>query len=152
MEDPVFENAEVIFVSNLKRALGTANIISTKIDKIVDPRLMERSLGEFEGRKIIDIKNLPQYAKYFNDPAYMDFRKSFTAKAPGGENYGDVCNRIQPFLMELVKSSYRKIVIVSHFVVIRCILKEIFVLSEEETLELRVPNCSPICVHWNGRL
>ncbi len=150
--DPVLENVEVIFVSDLKRAVDTANIISSRTDKIVDPRLAERSLGEFEGRKIIDIENSPQYAKYFNDPSYMNFRKSFTARAPGGENYGDVCNRIRPFLMELAKCRYKKIVIVSHFVVIRCILKEMFGMSEEETLELKVPNCSPICVQWNGRL
>jgi broad specificity phosphatase PhoE len=74
----------------------------------------------------------------------MRFRKDFEAKAPNGESYGDVCHRVRPFLKELLEDNADKVGIISHFVVIKCIMKELLDLSEEETLALMVRNCEPI--------
>ena len=112
----------------------------------MDPRLRERSLGEFEGRRILELRQTPAYEKYFTDPAYASFRNSFTVKAPGGETYTEVCARVRPFLEELCRSGCRRAVVVSHCIAIRCMLMLLRGLSEEETLSLRVPNCSPIRV------
>ena len=143
----LFEHAEAFFVSDLKRAVETARSI-TNTELTMDPRLRERSLGEFEGKKVEVIMNAPQYAGYFTDPALSSFRNSFTEKAPHGENYSDVCNRVRPFLQELIRQGYHKVVIISHSVAIRCMIKEIRGLSEEETLSLDVPNCFPIKLVW----
>ena len=113
---------------------------------MIDILIQERSLGEFEGKKISSVMNAPQYAKYFTDPQLMSFRSSFSAHAPGGESYMDVCWRVRLFLRDIKDSGYDKILIVSHFVVIRCMLKEIKGLTEEETLALKVPNSIPIKV------
>ncbi len=142
--NPAFEGVDAIYVSDLKRAMETASTIFPDKKYITDPRIRERSLGEFEGIKIADIKKAPEYSKYFNDPEYMRFRSSFTQKAPSGENYNDVLNRVRPFLQDLMNSEYEKVVVVSHFVAIRCMIKEICGLSEDETLALEVTNCKPI--------
>jgi broad specificity phosphatase PhoE len=141
--NPLLDGIETCYASPLKRAVRTSRII-TNLETVIDPRIQERSLGEFEGKKIVDVKNTSAYEKYFNDPELMSFRSSFTAHAPGGENYSDVCRRVRPFIDELMDSGYKKVLVVSHFVVIRCMIKEIQWLSEEETLALKVPNCQPI--------
>lgn len=143
----LFEHAEAFFVSDLKRATETARCIASR-EFITDPRLRERSLGEFEGKKIEEIMNTPQYTRYFSDPAFSSFRNSFTQKAPHGENYSDVCDRVRPFLHELIRYGYHKVVIISHSVAIRCMIKEIRGLSEEETLSTDIPNCVPIRLVW----
>jgi 2,3-bisphosphoglycerate-dependent phosphoglycerate mutase len=146
--DPSFRDVDAFFVSDLKRTIATAKAITDR-ELIIDPRIRERSLGEFEGRRIDEIRQDPQYEKYFLDPAWMSFRQSFTVSAPGGETYGDVCRRVAPFLADLSTCNFRKVVIVSHFCVIRCLLREIQVLTEEETLNLKIPHCTPIHVLWN---
>lgn len=146
--NPFIEGADTVYVSGLRRALETAETITDK-KLIIDHRIVERSLGDFEGRKIADIKKDPDYARYFSDPTYKDFRNSFQASAPGGESYSDVCIRVRPFLDDLRKSRHHKVLIVSHFVVIRCLIKEIQGLTEEETLSLKVANCTPIQISWS---
>ena len=139
----MLDGVDIYYCSPLKRAVQTAKaFLDTEL--IIDERIQERSLGDFEGKRIIDVKSDPQYAKYFSDPFYMRFRKDFEAKAPNGESYGDVCHRVRPFVKELLEDNADKVGIISHFVVIKCIMKELLDLSEEETLALMVRNCEPI--------
>ncbi len=142
--NPIFDDAEAFYVSDLTRALRTAQEITDR-ELIIDKRLRERSLGIFEGRRVCDI--MKEYPQYFSDPLLKNFRDSFTAKAPSGESYSDVCERVRPFLEELYEKKYKKVVIVAHFAAIRCLIKEIENLPEEEVLSLKIPNCSPITVH-----
>jgi 2,3-bisphosphoglycerate-dependent phosphoglycerate mutase len=142
---PILENIDAWYSSNLIRTIETAKSITDR-DIIVDKRLQERSLGEFEGLTIESVKKDPRYIKYFTDPEFMQFRNSFTVKAPGGENYGDVCERVRDFLQELASKDYKKVAIVTHHCVIRCIVKILNNLSEEETLSFKVNNCEPISV------
>ena len=142
---PILENIDAWYSSNLIRTIETAKTITDR-DIIVDQRLQERSLGEFEGLTIESVKKDPRYIKYFTDPEFMQFRNSFTVKAPGGENYGDVCKRVRDFLQELASKDYKKVAIVTHHCVIRCIVKILNNLSEEETLSFKVNNCEPISV------
>lgn len=145
--DPIFKNADAFFCSDLKRAVDTARLLTDR-DITIDKRLRERCLGIFEGEKIEEIKNNPLYSDYFNNPEYSQFRHGFTVRAPGGENYSDVCERVSSFLNELDKN-YGKIVIVAHFCAIRCIIKTVKNLSREETLNLKVYNCEPIIIDYN---
>ena len=143
--NPLLENIDAWYSSNLVRAIETARTITDR-DILIDRRLQERSLGEFEGLKIESVKKDPRYKKYFTDPQFMQFRSSFTQKAPGGESYGDVCSRVEPFIQEFAGKDYNRVAIVTHFCVIRCIVKILGNLSEEETLNFKVSNCEPICV------
>ncbi len=105
--NPLFDGIEACYVSPLKRAVQTAEII-TNLEPVIDDRIQERSLGEFESKKISNVMNSPEYAKYFTDPEFMTFRSSFKAHAPGGESYSDVCKRVRPFLQDIKDSGYKK--------------------------------------------
>ncbi len=142
-KNTILDDVDVFISSNLKRAKETARTLTSK-EIVIDSRINERSLGDFEGKRIIDIMNNPKYYKFFNDPKYISFRHSFNLSAPNGETYQDVCDRIKPFLKDLFNSNYKKVVIVAHYVVIQCLLKELNGLSEEEALSSKIPNCTPI--------
>lgn len=142
---PLLKNTDAVYCSDLKRAVDTAALLSD-IKPVIDKRLRERSLGDFEGRLVNEIEANPLYEKYFTNPEYTDFRHGFSAKAPGGENYTDVCKRVSSFLNEL-DENFNKVIIVSHFCAIRCIIKTVKSLSEEETLKLKIYNCDPIILN-----
>ena len=144
--NPIIENADAFFCSDLKRAVATARLI-TDGNVIIDKRLRERSLGIFEGILVSEIKASPTYHEYFDNPEYSQFRHGFDKKAPKGENYCDVCERVSSFLNELDRR-YNKVVIVSHYCAIRCIIKTVKNLTNEETLALNVKNCEPIKIEY----
>lgn len=140
--DPLLAGSPLVFSSDLFRAYDTARIIFPKAEIHRSPLLRERSLGVFEGKSPREL--LPLYPAFFSDPSRSCFRHSFTAKAPGGESYSDVLRRVRMFLEELQRECPGTAVIVSHFCTIRCFIKELLRLSEEETLKTRVPNCHPV--------
>ena len=144
--DPILAGADAFYCSDLKRTVETAGLL-TDGRVIADKRLRERCIGLFEGEMIEKVRNDPRYSAYFSDPAFMNFRHGFSARAPQGENYCDVCDRVNSFLNDLDRS-LKKVVIVSHFCAIRCIIKEVNCLSEEETLKLKIYNCQPIMVNF----
>ncbi len=141
---PVFDDVDCFFVSDLLRTRQTASYFADPEKTVIDKRLRERSLGAFEGKNVEDVKADPLYRKYFTDPAWMNFRHDFTVRAPEGENYSDVCRRTGEFLEEVKQKGYHKIVIVAHFCSIRCMMKQLLGLSEEETVKIRVDQCRPI--------
>ncbi len=54
------------------------------------------------------------FYKYFNDDNFKDFRHSFTQKAPEGESYQDVFDRVATFFNSIVDRNADQIVIVAH--------------------------------------
>lgn len=140
---PAIKNADALYSSPLVRAIETAKAFYNG-EVFTDERLTERTLGAFDGKRIREVKNDPAYVRYFTDPRLTDFRASFTTRAPGGENYTDVTARVSSFLEDLKKQPYKKVVIVSHYAAIRCMIKLIKNLSDEETLALKISHCEPI--------
>ena len=102
--------------------------------------------GESEAN-LINQKNYSMFTGQWECSLTMAFRHVFLAKASGGENYQDVCNRVEEFLCEIQKLNLKKIAVVSHMCTIRCILKLIQNLSEEETLKIRIKQCEPIILY-----
>ena len=143
--NPLLQNADAIFCSPLKRTIQTAKLFSSQ-PIIIDDRIQERTMGEFDGKAVDEVKSNPIYSKYFSEPIYMNFRNSFIMKAPNGESYADVEARVSDFLKEILSQNYNKVIIVSHAVAIRCLLKVILNLSEAETINLRIKQCEPILV------
>ena len=134
--DLPLSGVDACFSSDLKRAVRTARAFWDG-EIIVDRRLRERTLGDFDGVYVSKILKNPENLKHFEDGHYKD---DFVRKAPNGENYTDVCARVRSFI-EDVRGKYGKIVIVSHLCAIRCFLHEAGKLTEEETLEFHVGNC-----------
>ena len=139
--------ADVLFSSPLKRARETASCFADR-EILIDERITERSLGVFENKFRADLEKTDEYRRYFEDGRFSGFRNSFTVSVPGGESYGDVIKRVTPFLEELICGNYKKAVIVSHYAAIRCMLKIVKGLSEEETVKTKVIQCEPITVEY----
>lgn len=137
--------ADVIICSPLRRTRETAASFADK-PVIYDARITERTLGDFDGKWNRDLEKVPEYNKYFTDKNYMDFRGNFYISTPNGESYADVVKRVTPFLHELKIKGYKKTVVVSHVIAIRCMLKVVLGLPEEETIKYKVKQCEPITV------
>lgn len=90
---------DVIFTSDLIRAIESAHLAWPKTQKIIDLRLRECNYGDFDGKD----KNLIQYN--------FHIEKTF----PNGESLKDVEERIREFL-KYVKQNYgnKKVAIVAH--------------------------------------
>ncbi|HGO3108582.1 histidine phosphatase family protein [Staphylococcus aureus] len=140
---------EHVYVSDLLRTQQTfEHIFPYDIASTTTPLLRERSLGVFEGEYKDEISANPKYEKYFNDPNFKDFRHSFSQKAPEGESYEDVYQRVEHFMNHVVNEDTQKddIVIVAHQVVIRCLMVYFNNVSREEVVDLKVENCKPYII------
>ena len=93
------DNFDVMFTSDLKRAIESSNIAFPEYEKITDNRLRECNYGDLDGEH----KSLVVYEEHINE--------SF----PNGESLKDVENRIRNFVQYL-KDNYdnQTIGIVAH--------------------------------------
>ncbi|UDI79192.1 histidine phosphatase family protein [Staphylococcus taiwanensis] len=133
-----------VYVSDLTRTQETYNnIFPYDIPTTITSILRERSLGVFEGEYKDKLMQDEQYHRYFNHPDYKDFRHSFTQKAPKGESYRDVFNRVKSFFENKIDKKDDVIVVIAHQVVIRCILVYFNIITEDEALEQNIENCKP---------
>ncbi|MCS5349017.1 phosphoglycerate mutase family protein [Staphylococcus aureus] len=143
------KNIAHVYVSDLLRTRQTfEHIFPYAIPSTTTPLLRERSLGVFEGKYKDDVSVNPKYEKYFNDPKFKDFRHSFSQKAPEGESYEDVYQRVSHFMNHVVSENTKQddIVIVAHQVVIRCLMVYFNKVSKEEAVDLKVENCKPYII------
>lgn len=83
------DNFDVMFTSDLKRAIESSNIAFPEYEKITDNRLRECNYGDLDGEH----KSLVVYEEHINE--------SF----PNGESLKDVENRIRNFVQYL-KDNY----------------------------------------------
>ena len=84
------DNFDIIFTSDLKRAIESSNIAFPDINKIIDKRLRECNYGDLDGKH----KSLVMYEKHIDN--------SF----PNGESLKDVENRMREFI-EYLKENYK---------------------------------------------
>ena len=94
---------DLIIASTMIRAIQTANIVADACGApvITDERLVELDYGIFEGqdRKV---------------PAFLENKKHFAYRFPGGESMLQLCYRIYSFLEDLKKRKEEKILVVCH--------------------------------------
>lgn len=111
------ENFDKVYVSPLKRALETAEILGYKGEK--DERIREVDFGLFEGLTYKEIeKKYPEDCRSWNDD-YLNFR------FPEGESLLEVYNRTCEFIMDIPETC-NKVLVVTHEGVIKCALSSIF--------------------------
>lgn len=90
---------DVIFTSDLVRAIDSSNLAFPDYEKIVDERLRECNYGDYDGES----KKLVVYENYIDSPF------------PNGESLKDVEERIKDFINDIKKEYSGKIVgIVAH--------------------------------------
>lgn len=102
---------DVIFSSPLQRATETASMIADdKTRWLIDARLIEIDLGEFDGRLEAEI------AKQVGQEQYQTWRnQNFVEPAPSGESLEQVSQRVKSFLAYLSTFQHnQKFGIVAH--------------------------------------
>ena len=121
-----------IVASPLRRARDTAQAIANRLGREVefDDRLMELTVGEWEGRLYADVHRE-------NPEAFMSPEWFFTA--PGGETYEQVMARVSDWLAEQVTEPERRLIVVSHGIAGRLLRGAYAGLSRDETLAQDVP-------------
>ena len=104
------------FTSPLKRAVETAQLLSVK-NVSIDRRLIEMDWGEWEGKKLNDLRLTLGSDMKINEDRGLDFMP------PGGESPRHVQHRIKSLLFELSQeNSYKIVGAISHKGVIRSLL------------------------------
>lgn len=101
---------DICISSPLKRTLETASIVTDNKYKIItDELLIERNLGEFEGKKYAEYEKLKFWDYKLNNDSY------------GVEPVKDILKRTSYFLNNLKEKDYKAVLIVSHAATIRAI-------------------------------
>lgn len=112
----------VLYSSDLKRAVETANILAEKLgaEPVVDKRLRERNIGKWQGltQKEMQTWYPAEYAQFVADPDGY--------RVPDGESRKDVRERIlEAFNQYLGADKGETIAILSHSTAINALLAEI---------------------------
>lgn len=129
-----------VYVSPLKRAVQTANVLSKEY--ILDDRLREMNFGVFEGLSYQEIKKMyPEYLRAWNE----DYQKY---RIPGGENLEDVFNRVEDFIDD-IKNGHERVLVVTHGGVIRCALS-LILSSRELFYKFKIDHGSVSIVEFDG--
>lgn len=143
-ENDIVQKINRIYVSNLRRAIETVEISKPNFEYVITPELKERSLGDFEGKTKDEIMKISEYQKFYTDPKYIEFKDSFTVKAPNGENYTEVLTRVMNFIENLKYDDNDIIGIYSHFCAIRCMFGGLLKINpKEKVFDLKIKNCEP---------
>lgn len=99
---------DVIYCSPLLRAKHTCKIVNANnIPVIYDDRLMERTMGELDGKDVISMED---FYDYF-----------FKLDIPEFETYADLFERVHSFIDELKGKDYKNVLIIAHGGVLRSI-------------------------------
>jgi alpha-ribazole phosphatase len=125
---------DAVYCSPLKRCKDLA--IALELDNIhFDNSLMEMNFGDWENQKWNDL-NQEDLNNWMTD-----FVK---AKIPNGENLIELFDRVKQFLDNLRKQQHKKVLIITHSGVIRCLWAY--------TLEIPLTNIFKIPVDYGQKL
>ena len=119
---------ESLFTSPLKRAIQTAEIVSSYIpgsEVIIDNGFQNIDIGDWEGmaKEEVKIKYPKEYEMWFHEPENLTI--------PGGESIIDVQKRAYTRLKEIVKLEHEVIAVVSHRSVLKVLLASILGMKEK---------------------
>ena len=131
-ESLVGKGIDVIYCSDLSRAVATADIIGEKLGivPIPDARLEETDFGAMEKRSR-------------NDPEYQQRSRSFARRFPGGgESILQSAHRVYGFLDEIIcKHKGQTVLLVSHGWTNKMIASYFRDMTNEEFGRFVLPNC-----------
>lgn len=124
---------DICYMSPLLRAVETAIIlIGERVETVVDKRLIERKMGDFEGKS---------YLKY-DSHKYWDY--NLNSGENGVEKVQDIFKRCQSFLDYIIeKHSGEDILIVTHGSPVRALrhLLKGTNLTTDNLLDVKIGNC-----------
>jgi broad specificity phosphatase PhoE len=145
---------DIVFSSPLDRTRQTTEIIGRYVGAPVryDERIVEWDCGDWSGYLRADVMERwgEEYAALLADP--------FHYRGPNCENYPDMFDRARPFVDELLRLDFSRILVVSHGMIGKVMVAILLGLDEDETLDVYQPNdallrvvLGPTCTevhHW----
>lgn len=103
---PADFSPERVYVSPMKRAAETAQLLFPGVQPVVVPGLEEMDFGAFEGKRFRDLAD---------DPAYRAWVEgNCTGPCPGGEGREDFSRRVCAAFERLMAREREQLVIVAH--------------------------------------
>ena len=134
-------SARTIYCSPLRRARETADRLWPGVEVHADPRLAEIHYGSAEG---LDYQALSER----HPDVLAAWAKGGDPRFPGGENTGDVLARLEDFLRAWVERGGTGDAVVTHNVVIRCLLGKLLGLPRQEWHLIPVPHARALDIKW----
>ncbi|MFC1847481.1 histidine phosphatase family protein, partial [Chloroflexota bacterium] len=133
------EKIDAIYSSDLKRALATAEVVSSgcEADIITCSELREVNYGDAEGLTFDEIRQLyPELAESISN---FDLQLKF----PGGESFGEFIERASKFADRLSKHAQPEtILIVSHSGPLKVLLCHLMGIDMKHWRQIRLDNAS----------
>ena len=137
-------NIEIIFTSDLKRTIQTANIITNEIsntNKIIvlnHKNLNERNYGDFTG------KNKEEIIKEHGNEFVHNLRRSYYYKPSNGESLCEVKIRVGNYYNDYIypKSQHKNVLIIAHGNSIRALLVHLKIKNENTIETCEIPTGS----------
>lgn len=146
------EKIQAVYSSSLLRAVETAQAANLywNVEHFIRPELGEISFGDMEGMSDEEI------AVVYKDFKDQQGRMEEDLPYPGGECTCDVVRRAEPVFMEMVRSGYDRIAVVTHGGVIRSMTAHYLgiPMARWRILGTSLENCSITQLDWdeeNGR-
>ena len=106
----VYPPADKVYVSPLRRCVDTAAFLYPEGYARVLPELREMSFGDFEGKKMLDIKDLPEYKEFI--------KGGLDNPPPNGESLRHVVQRcfeaLDFIVKDMMKNGYQNAAVVTH--------------------------------------
>lgn len=129
-----------ILCSPLKRAIQTCEIVCKNAKYEIEPRLIERDFGEFEGLT----RDQFEFLEFWN--------ANTTKKYIKAESMGHLISRVFSVLKELEKQPEKNYLLVSHGGV-GCIVKSYFcgVPKDGNYISFEIPNGKPLVLDFKNK-
>jgi ribonuclease H / adenosylcobalamin/alpha-ribazole phosphatase len=130
MIEPLRDDFVCIYSSPFKRAIRTAEKLThANADVRIDERLSEQNYGEAEGLTIQQVQvKFPEMT--------AGWQQGLDVRFPGGENTADVEARLFFFLREIATEHGFPKLVVTHNVVLRCLLGKLLALTPQNWYKL----------------
>ena len=129
---------EAIYSSPLSRALQTAEVIAAphRLKVRVSPNLNDLAFGKWQGLTLeeVRIRFKRSYATWVEAPD--------KARIPGGETLNKVTERALTFVQEVVRKHRGTVVLVSHRVVIKCLILALLGLDNSHFWNIKLDTAS----------
>ena len=133
------EKIDAVYSSDLRRALVTAEVISSrhKTDIVVCPELREVNYGDIEGLTFQEIGRL------YPDVAELIANFNLQLEFPGGESFEGFIERTSKFLDRLTEHAPSKtLLIVSHSGPLKVLVCRLLGIDQGHWRQIRIDNAS----------
>jgi 2,3-bisphosphoglycerate-dependent phosphoglycerate mutase len=139
------------FTSVLKRAIDTLTVClraagQEGVPISYDQALNERHYGDLQGL------NKAETAEKFGDAQVKLWRRSYDIQPPNGESLKDTAARTLPYFYDKILPEIKRgknVLVSAHGNSLRAIVMDLDKLTEEQVIELNIPNGVPIIYEFD---